>query len=125
MPRGIAQIIVDKYNGRVPSNEEALLSFNGIGPKTANLVLGLGFGIPAICVDTCVHRISNRLGWASTRNPYDTENALEGIIARKWRIGLNTILVAFGQNICLPVSPWCSGCEVKSCCKKIGVEKNR
>ncbi|OPX30959.1 MAG: endonuclease III [Candidatus Omnitrophica bacterium 4484_171] len=123
--RGIAQIIVDKYNGRVPSNEEALLSFNGVGPKTANLVLGLGFGIPAICVDTHVHRISNRLGWVSTRNPYDTENALKGVIARKWWIRLNTILAAFGQNICLPISPWCSRCEVRSYCRKKGVEKNR
>jgi len=122
---GIARLIVDKYKGNVPSGREELLSFNGVGPKTASLVLGLGFGIPAICVDTHVHRISNRLGWVCTRNPYDTEEALKEIIAKKWWIKLNTILVAFGQNICLPVSPWCSKCKVSNYCKKIGVKRNR
>jgi len=123
--RGIAQTIVDKYKGSVPSSSEELLSFNGVGPKTANLVLGLGFGIPAICVDTHVHRISNRLGWVRTKTPYDTENALKKIITRKWWIRLNTILVAFGQNICLPVSPWCSKCKVKNYCRGAGVKRFR
>jgi len=123
--QGIARRIVDKYKGSVPSISEELLSFNGIGPKTANLVLGLGFGIPAICVDTHVHRISNRLGWVYTKTPYDTEDALKKIIAKKWWIRLNTIFVAFGQHICLPVSPWCSKCKVRDYCKKAGVKRSR
>ena len=123
--RDIARALADKYKGEIPSDRETLLLFKGVGRKTANLVLGLGFGIPAICVDTHVHRISNRLGWVCTKTPYETENALENIVARKWWIKLNTILVAFGQNICLPVSPLCSKCSVKNYCRRIGVRKSR
>jgi len=117
----ISKRIATDFSGKVPGNLEGLLGLKGVGRKTANLVLGLGFGIPAICVDTHVHRISNRLGWVKTRSAEETEQALKNIIPKKYWIRLNTILVAFGQNICLPVSPYCSNCAVGSYCKKKGV----
>jgi endonuclease-3 len=113
------------YNGKVPNSIEKLLEFKGVGRKTANLVLGLGFNISAICVDIHVHRISNRLGWVKTKTPEETEKALERIVPKKLWIELNTILVAFGQNLCLPVSPWCSKCSVNKFCKKINVLRCR
>jgi len=117
--------LVKDFNGQVPPNLDDLLSFKGVGRKTANLVLGLGFGIPAICVDTHVHRISNRLGWVKTRNPEQTEIELEKIINKNYWIELNTVLVTFGQNICLPVSPYCRKCPVQESCFKIGVKRSR
>ncbi|MBP7216842.1 MAG: endonuclease III [Candidatus Omnitrophica bacterium] len=122
---GVSQRILDDFGGRVPNHLDDLLSLKGVGRKTANLVLGLGFGIPAICVDTHVHRISNRLGWVKTKNPEETEFALQKIIPRKEWIALNTTLVTFGQNICLPVSPFCSRCSVRSFCKRVGVTHHR
>ncbi|MDD5561045.1 MAG: endonuclease III [Candidatus Omnitrophica bacterium] len=121
----LSRRLIEEYSGKVPGSLHALLGLNGVGRKTANLVLGLGFGIPAICVDTHVHRISNRLGWVSTNNPEETELALQKIIPRgKW-IKLNTILVSFGQNLCFPVSPFCSRCDVYGFCKRRGVGKSR
>lgn len=122
---GISRKILEDYRGRVPDKEEDLLRLKGIGRKTANLVLGLGYGIPAICVDTHVHRISNRLGWVKTKTPELTEEVLKRIIPQNYWIRLNTILVAFGQNICLPISPYCSKCKVKIFCKRVGVKKWR
>jgi endonuclease-3 len=121
----ISRRLIKEYKGKVPDNADELLSFKGVGPKTANLVLGLGFGKPAICVDTHVHRISNRLGWVKTRNPQETEYALQKIIPRAFWIELNTSLVAFGQNICVPVSPWCSRCSVRYLCPQKGVSRYR
>ncbi|MEW6101036.1 MAG: endonuclease III [Candidatus Omnitrophota bacterium] len=122
---GISRKILRDFEGKVPDNLEGLLSLKGVGRKTANLVLGLGYNIPAICVDTHVHRISNRLGWVKTKNPEDTETALRKIIPRLYWIRLNTILVAFGQNICVPVSPFCSRCVAFKFCQRRGVEKWR
>jgi endonuclease-3 len=122
---GLSHKIIEDFHGFVPDTIDELLSFKGVGRKTANLVLGLGFGIPAICVDTHVHRISNRLGWVKTRSPEDTEKELEKILPKRLWIDLNTILVAFGQNLCVPISPFCSACSVSSFCKKIGVNKSR
>jgi len=121
----ISNLIVRDFGGRVPNSLEQLLNFKGVGRKTANLVLGLGFGIPAICVDTHVHRISNRLGWVKTKDPNETEIALSRIIPKKYWVELNTVLVTFGQNICLPISPWCSKCPVEKSCKRAGVYKYR
>jgi endonuclease-3 len=118
-------VILDRFKGKVPSTPEELFSLKGVGRKTANLLLGLGFGIPVICVDTHVHRISNRLGWVKTKNPQQTEEALRGIIPKDYWIRLNTILVAFGQNICVPISPFCSRCYVNKYCKKAGVLRQR
>jgi endonuclease-3 len=121
----LSRKLLKDYSGRVPDCLDALLGLKGVGRKTANLVLGLGFGVPAICVDTHVHRITNRLGWVKTGNPEETEFALQKIIPRgKW-IELNTLLVTFGQNFCLPVSPFCSKCKVYVFCKRRGVIKSR
>ena len=122
---GLSRRIIEEYSGRVPDSLEELLKLNGVGRKTANLVLGLGFGIPAICVDTHVHRISNRLGWVKTRTPEQSEYALREIIPRREWIKLNTTLVTFGQNLCLPVSPFCSKCDVYKFCERRGVNKSR
>lgn len=121
----LSRRIVEDFNSHVPNRLEDLLGFKGVGLKTANLVLGLGFGIPAICVDTHVHRISNRLGWVKTRTPEETEEALKGIVKRKYWIDLNTIMVTFGQNICVPVSPYCSRCFARKFCKRTGVKRWR
>jgi len=117
--------LLKEYSGKVSESLDALLGLKGVGRKTANLVLGLGFGVPAICVDTHVHRISNRLGWVKTSNPEETEFALREIIPRKEWIELNTVLVTFGQNLCFPVSPFCSKCAVLALCKRKGVDKSR
>jgi endonuclease-3 len=117
----ISRRLINEFDGRVPDDLEGLLSLKGVGLKTANLVLGLGYGIPAICVDTHVHRISNRLGWIKSRTPQETEPALRQIIPKKYWIALNTIMVTFGQNVCKPVSPRCSLCSVRRLCKRIGV----
>jgi len=117
--------ILKEFGGDVPDNLEDLLKLKGVGRKTANLVLGLGYKVPAICVDTHVHRISNRLGWVRTKTPEQTEYDLGKIIPKKSWIDLNTALVTFGQNICLPISPWCSRCFVRSFCKRAGVDRFR
>jgi len=121
----LSRKLIRDYSGKVPDSLEELLGLKGVGRKTANLVLGLGFGIPAICVDTHVHRISNRLGWVNTGIPEETEFALRKIIPRKDWIELNTLLVAFGQNLCVPVSPFCSRCRVYKFCGRKGVIKFR
>ena len=117
--------IIEEHAGKVPGDLEELLQLKGVGRKTANLVLGLGFKIPAICVDTHVHRISNRLGWVKTKTPEETEKALEKIIPKRHWINLNTWLVTFGQNICVPISPFCSKCSVYKSCKRVGVARHR
>lgn len=122
---GISRKILDEFRGQVPNNLEDLLKFKGVGRKTANLVLGLGYKIPAICVDTHVHRISNRLGWVKTKEPHATEEALQKLIPKSYWIRLNTVMVAFGQNLCVPVSPFCSRCYVNEYCRKIGVTRSR
>ncbi|MDD5505506.1 MAG: endonuclease III [Candidatus Omnitrophica bacterium] len=121
----ISRKLLEDYSGKVPCLLDALLGLNGVGRKTANLVLGLGFGVPAICVDTHVHRITNRLGWIKTNKPEETELDLQKIIPRSKWIELNTILVTFGQNLCFPVSPFCSKCSVYGLCKRRGVVKSR
>ena len=121
----VCQQIIDEFNGKVPKPREKLLSLPGVGRKTANLVLGEGFGIPAICVDTHVHRISNRLGLVKTSTPAQTEAALEKILPKEYWIEWNQLLVMWGQNICVPISPYCSRCPVFDLCKRVGVTKSR
>lgn len=118
-----SQILKEKYNGEVPKDMNGLLELPGVGRKTANLVLGEAFNIPSICVDTHVHRISNRLGYVSTSNPNETEFALREKLPQKYWIRYNTLLVTLGQNICLPISPLCSKCPIEKYCPKIGVKK--
>jgi endonuclease-3 len=121
----ISRLILEQYHGRVPDTIEELLSLPGVGRKTANLVLIEGFKKDAICVDTHVHRISNRIGYVQTTSPDKTEFALRDKLKRKYWIRYNEMLVAFGQVICRPVSPFCSRCPVNDMCPRIGVDRNR
>ncbi len=123
--RRISQILVDKYEGKVPDNVEELMALPGVGIKTANLTLNLGFGIDAICVDCHVHQISNRLGWIMTKTPEESEKALMKIMPRRFWIPLNELLVSYGQEICTSVSPKCSMCPESHRCPKIGVLRSR
>ncbi|RKX76695.1 MAG: endonuclease III [Spirochaetes bacterium] len=121
----IAHILIESHQGQVPPDKETLMSLPGVGLKTANLVLGVGFGIPALCVDIHVHRIANRRGWISSDKPDLTEKLLSDILPEKWWIPINRLLVSYGQIICTPVSPHCSTCPVNEDCPKIGVKKFR
>ncbi len=123
--RKISAILREKHEGLVPSNEKDLLALPGVGRKTANLVLGLGFGVPAICVDTHVHRISNRLGMVQTPNPEKTEFALQKVLPEDLWIPINDLLVTFGQNQCHPTSPRCSTCALAELCPRVGVTRSR
>jgi len=123
--REISRILLEQFDGNVPDSIDELLKLPGVGRKTANLVLVEGFKKDAICVDTHVHRISNRLGYVHTKTPDKTEFALRKKLPRKYWIIYNEILVAFGQVICRPVSPYCSKCPVRDLCKKIGVGRSR
>jgi endonuclease-3 len=116
--------ILSRFGGVVPSTMEALLTLPGVGRKTANLVLILAHSSAEnICVDTHVHRISNRLGWASTRTPDETEHALYAATHRKWWPLINLYLVTWGQNVCRPVYPLCESCAIADLCPRIGVTK--
>ncbi len=121
----ISKILIDQYGSRVPDTIEELLKLPGVGRKTANLVVTLGYDKPGICVDTHVHRISNRFGYVRTKTPEQTEFALREKLPRKWWIPYNDILVAFGQTLCKPLSPLCSRCPVRDVCPRVGVEKSR
>jgi endonuclease III len=123
--REIGRTLESRYGGRVPCDEDQLLALPGVGRKTANLVLGLGFAVPAICVDTHVHRISNRLGLVATRTPEETEKALERRLPRGLWIDINDLLVTFGQNCCHPTSPRCSACPLTGLCPRRGVTRSR
>lgn len=121
----ISRALLERYNGRVPDEIDELLTLKGVGRKTANLVVTMAYHKPGICVDTHVHRISNRLGWVQTTTPEKTEFALREILPRRYWIEINDQLVIFGQNICQPVSPWCSKCPLAQQCPKIGVGRRR
>ena len=122
---GVSRDLIERFGGEVPASIDALLTLKGVGRKTANLVVTRGFNKPGICVDTHVHRISNRLGYVRTGNPEKTEAALRAKLPRRYWIGYNDLLVSFGQNICLPVSPRCSECPVGGLCPRVGVKRSR
>jgi endonuclease III len=122
--KATCRILVERFDGRVPSTMEELLMLPGVGRKTANLVLILSFRSRTnICVDTHVHRISNRLGWVQTRTPDETEQALYKNTARRWWPYINLYLVTWGQNVCRPIYPRCGACVVRPHCPRIGVER--
>lgn len=123
--RHVCRELVDKYNSRVPDTIEELLKLKGVGRKTANLVVTLGYGEQGICVDTHVHRISNRLGYVKTKTPDETEFALRDKLPYSFWIQYNTLLVAFGRMVCKPVSPLCSRCPVTAYCDRVGVARSR
>ena len=118
----ISQILLDKYDGKVPDDLDELLKLPGVGRKTANLVITLGYGKLGICVDTHVHRISNRLGIVNTKTPFETEMELRRILPKKWWIEYNDMLVSLGQTICRPINPKCDRCPLNEYCPKIGVK---
>jgi len=123
--RDIARRLVAEYGGKVPDEVDELLRFKGVGRKTATLVVSMAFGKPAICVDTHVHRVSNRLGLVATAAPAQTESALMEILPRRYWIGINELLVRFGQRVCKPISPHCSTCPVRRTCPRVGVGRHR
>jgi endonuclease III len=121
----VCRDLIKRFNSKVPDELDELLSIKGVGRKTANLVVSLAYGKAGICVDTHVHRISNRLGYVKTRTPEETEFALRAKLPRRHWIIYNTIMVAFGRQTCKPVSPLCSGCPVNKCCDRAGVTLSR
>jgi len=123
--REICRALIERFSSRVPDSLEELLTLKGVGRKTANLVLSLGYGKDAICVDTHVHRISNRLGLVSTKTPEQTEMALQNVLPRRYWSRYNTLLVSFGQRICRPLSPLCSQCPLAELCPRINVTRHR
>lgn len=116
---GICRDLLDKYDGKVPEQIDELLKLNGVGRKTANLVVAKGYNKPAICVDTHVHRICNRLGYVKTSTPYETEMALREKLPQKYWIKINHLLVTHGQNTCKPSKPLCQICTIEPYCQKI------
>jgi endonuclease-3 len=121
----ICQILIERYASAVPADLDALLALPGVGRKTANLVLTMGFGLPGICVDIHVHRICNRWGYVATRDPDATELALRAVLPQRHWIAINGLLVTLGQNICHPTSPRCSACPVAEYCARVGVTRSR
>ncbi|MFR1672353.1 MAG: endonuclease III domain-containing protein [Candidatus Gastranaerophilaceae bacterium] len=115
----LSRIIVEELDNKVPDTIEDLIKFNGVGRKTANLVLAKGFNIPAICVDVHVHRIFNRLGYLKTKNPEETEFALREKLPKKYWMDINTLLVTHGQNVCKPIKPKCDECPISDYCMRI------
>lgn len=123
--KGICADLVNRFNGRVPDELDDLLSLKGVGRKTANLVLTLGFSKPGICVDTHVHRVSNRLGYVNTKTPEETEMALRNKLPLEYWLEYNDLLVTWGQNVCRPISPFCSRCAIRMHCRRVGVTRYR
>ncbi|MBI2069301.1 MAG: endonuclease III [Elusimicrobia bacterium] len=121
----ICRILLEQYQGKAPDEIDELMKLPGVGRKTANLVVTLGYGKPGICVDTHVHRISNRWGYVKTKTPEETEMALRRKLPKQYWIKINDLLVAYGQNLCKPVSPLCSRCRLRPYCARRGVEKSR
>lgn len=123
--RAVCALLLEQHSGAVPSDLDELLALPGVGRKTANLVLTAGFGLLGICVDTHVHRISNRWSYVQTKNPDATEFALRDKLPQEYWIEINGLLVTLGQNICHPTSPRCSTCPVAAYCARIGVTRSR
>jgi endonuclease-3 len=121
----VSKKLIEEYSGRVPATMEELLSMRGVGRKTANLVITLGHQGRGICVDTHVHRISNRLGYVDTKTPEETEFALRKKLPAQYWTVYNTRMVAFGRNTCRPISPLCSQCPVSTYCDRVGVTRSR
>src|SRR3989338_10178497 len=121
----LPMVLREEFAGKIPETVEELIKLPGVGRKTANLVVAVGFQKPAVCIDVHVNRITNRLGYIKTKNPFETEMALRKKLPAKYWTRVNKILVAFGQNTCLPVSPYCSRCPVRKYCVRIGVKRSR
>ncbi|HXC61096.1 MAG TPA: endonuclease III, partial [Nitrospiria bacterium] len=123
--KSICQVLITQYHSKVPDEIDELLKLKGVGRKTANLVVTLGYHKPGICVDTHVHRISNRLGYIKTKTPEQTETVLREKLPRKYWMIWNDLLVTYGQNLCRPISPLCSQCRLTPYCSRVGVKQSR
>jgi endonuclease-3 len=123
--KSVCSELLERFNGIVPSTYEELTSIKGVGPKTANLVLGEAFGKQALYVDIHVHRISNRLGFITTTTVEETQRELERIVPKQYWNEYSRLLVTWGQNICVPISPFCSKCPLYNLCKRVGVTRQR
>ncbi len=123
--RALCEVLIARHGGLVPDRLDDLLSLPGVGRKTANLVVTLAFRKPGICVDTHVHRISNRWGYVTTKTPEQTEMALREKLPRRYWIIFNDLLVPFGQHLCRPISPFCSRCRLRPSCARVGVTISR
>jgi len=123
--KDIANILVKKYNSKVPDDLDELLKLHGVGRKTANIVVTIAFKKQGVAVDTHVHRISNRLGYVKTKTPEKTEFALRKKLPKKHWLIYNDLLVTWGQNVCKPISPFCSKCRIRPYCNRVGVKKSR
>ncbi|RMF92570.1 MAG: endonuclease III [Nitrospinota bacterium] len=121
----ICQLLLERYDARVPDDIDTLLTLPGVGRKTANLVVTLGYGKPGICVDTHVHRITNRWGYVQTKSPEETEMVLRKKLPSPYWIRFNDLLVTFGQHRCKPISPFCSRCPLTPYCARVGVSRHR
>ena len=121
----ICKKLLEQFDGRVPADLDTLLEFRGVGRKTANLVVTLGYNLPGICVDIHVHRITNRWGYLCTKDPDRTEIELRKILPRRHWIEINDLLVTFGKTICRPLSPLCTQCPVSKRCRRVGVGRSR
>ena len=123
--RALCRDLIDRFHSRVPDSIEQLLTIKGVGRKTANLVVSLGYSKDGLCVDTHVHRISNRLGYVRTKTPEQTEYALREKLPRPFWAVYNTLMVAFGRNVCRPISPFCSNCPVNHICDRVNIATSR
>jgi endonuclease-3 len=123
--RNLSRELITRHGGLVPDTMEGLLSLKGVGRKTANLVLTSGFGKPGICVDTHVHRITNRWGLVATKTPEQTERALRELLPQRYWRQINPTLVPFGQHVCTPLSPFCTTCPITLFCARVGVTRHR
>ena len=121
----ISKELINRFHSRVPDTIEQLLTLKGVGRKTANLVVALGYNKEGLCVDTHVHRISNRLGYVKTKTPDETEFALRKKLPSKYWLRYNTLMVAFGRHVCVPISPFCSRCPVFAYCDRVNVLRSR
>ncbi|MGD1151543.1 MAG: endonuclease III [Syntrophales bacterium] len=121
----ISRELIDRFHSRVPDTIEQLLTLKGVGRKTANLVVALGYNKEGLCVDTHVHRISNRLGYVRTKTPEETEYALRKKLPSVYWLRYNTLMVAFGRHVCVPISPFCSRCHVFAYCDRVNVVRSR
>ena len=122
---GICRRLLEVHGGKVPQSIDELITLPGVGRKTANLVVTVGYQKPGICVDIHVHRISNRWGYVKTRTPEETEQALRAQLPKRYWITFNDLLVPYGQNLCQPVSPFCSRCKLITMCDQVGVTRSR
>jgi len=121
----ICRRLLEVYEGKVPQSIDELITLAGVGRKTANLVVTVGYQKPGICVDIHVHRISNRWGYVKTKTPEETEQALRARLPKRYWITFNDLLVPYGQNLCQPVSPFCSRCKLIDMCDRVGVVRSR